>query len=99
MVETGVRKLRYARDSSIVFREIAGEMIMVPIKKTADEVDFIYTTNEVGGFIWESIDGEKEFGEILDAIVSEFEITPEAAEKDLLDFLQQLEAVGAVKKI
>lgn len=99
MVETGVRKQRYARDSSIVFREIAGEMIMVPIKKTAGEVDFIYTTNEVGGFIWESIDGEKEVGEILDAIVSEFEITPEEAEKDLLDFLQQLEAVGAVKKI
>lgn len=88
---------RYTKDPNIVFRKIADECILVPIKQRASDVDSIYNINEVGSFIWEQIDGEKPLSEIRDAIVNEFEVTSEVAEIDLLDFLKQLEKAGAVR--
>jgi hypothetical protein len=88
---------RYIKDLNIVFRKIADECILVPIKQRASDVDSIYTINEVGSFIWEQIDGVKPLSEIRDTIVNEFEVASEVAEVDLLEFLQQLEKVGAVR--
>jgi hypothetical protein len=96
MDETAFKKC-YAKESSIVSRKIAGEFILVPIRQKADDVDSIYTVNEVGGRIWELIDGQRTLGAIRDIIIDEFEVSNEQAEKDLIEFLQQLEQVGAVR--
>lgn len=90
---------RYIKDSSIVFRKVADEFILVPIKQKADEVESIFTVNQVGSCIWELIDGEKSLGEILDMIVSEFDVKPEEAEADLIEFVKQLDKIGAVRVI
>lgn len=90
---------RFTKDPSIVSRKIAGEFILVPIKQKASDLDSIYTVNEIGSFIWEQIDVEKPLTEIRDLIVNEFEVSNEEAEKDLIEFLQQLEQVGAVKEV
>lgn len=69
----------------------------MPVRRTASDVQSIYTTNEVGRYIWELIDGERTVGAILDAIVATFEVSREEAEADLVGFLQQAEQVGAIK--
>ncbi|OGW45965.1 MAG: hypothetical protein A2Y66_04470 [Nitrospirae bacterium RBG_13_41_22] len=99
MDKTAYLDKRFTKDSSIVSRKIADEFILVPIKQRASDVDSIYTVNEVGSFIWEQIDVEKPLTEIRDLIVNEFEVSNEEAEKDLIEFLQQLEQVGAVKEV
>jgi hypothetical protein len=99
MDKTAYLDKRFTKDSSIVSRKIADEFILVPIKQRASDVDSIYTVNEVGSFIWEQIDVEKPLTEIRDLIVNEFEVSSEEAEKDLIEFLQQLEQVGAVKEV
>ncbi|MBE0425856.1 MAG: PqqD family protein [Nitrospirae bacterium] len=90
---------RYMKDPSVVFRKIAEEFIMVPIKEKAQDVESIYTMNEVAGRIWELIDGEKSLFEIKNVIIDEFEVGPEVAEKDLVEFINQLEQIGAVRNI
>jgi len=90
---------RFAKDTAIVSRKIAEEFILVPIRQRAGDVDSIYTVNEVGSRIWELIDGEKSLSEIRDVIIDEFEVSNEEAEKDLIEFLQQLEQVGAVRPV
>ena len=87
----------YTRDASVVFRKVAEELILVPIKQKAGEVESIYTMNEVAARIWELLDGTKNLGAIRNTIVDEFEVSPEEAEKDLREFLQQLEQIGAVR--
>lgn len=87
----------YTRDASVVFRKIGEELILVPIKQKAGEVESIYTMNEVAARIWELIDGIKTLGVIRNTIVDEFEVSPAEAEADLIQFLQQLEDIGAVK--
>ncbi len=88
---------RYVKDDSVVFRKIAEEFILVPIRKRADEVDSIYTMNEVGSRIWELIDGRKSLSDIKNIIIEEFEVSPDVAEKDLIEFIKQLEYIGAVR--
>jgi hypothetical protein len=87
----------YNRDASVVFRKIAEELILVPIKQKAGEIESIYTMNEVAARIWELLDGTKNLGAIRDSIVNEFDVSREEAETDLREFLQQLEQIGAVR--
>ena len=89
----------FVKDSSIVSRKIADEFILVPIRQKAGDLDNIYTMNEVSARIWELIDGKKRVEEIRNTIVEEFDVEPAEAEVDLVEFLQQLENVGAIRDI
>jgi hypothetical protein len=88
---------RYHKDPAMIFRKIGGESLLVPIFHNAADMDSIYVLNEVGSRIWELLDGETPVWEIRDIITQEFEVTPREAEKDLLDFLGQLQAIGGLK--
>lgn len=84
------------KNARVVFRKIAGEFILVPISHQAEDVDSIFTLNEIGSRIWELIDGGKNIGVISDAIFEEFEVSREIAGTDVEEFLRQLEDIGAV---
>ena len=89
----------YQKDPSIVYREIAGKSILVPIRPSADELDSIYTLNETGAYIWSLIDGQHNLAEIRDAVVLEFEVDSQQAEQDLVEMIQDLESIAAVVKV
>jgi hypothetical protein len=91
--------VRYEKDPSIVHREIAGEAILVPIRRHAADLESIYTLSDVGAFIWKLIDGKTSTSEIKSAIVDEYDVSPEEAEADLAEFLQQLESIGSIARV
>ena len=86
----------YKKSDSIVSRKITDEFILVPIRQNVGDLESIYTLNESAARIWELIDGEIRVGEIREKIVDEFEVTPEEAEKDLMEHLQELEGIRAI---
>ena len=43
----------FVKDPNIVSRKIAGEVILVPIRKNVGDLESIYTLNEVAARIWE----------------------------------------------
>jgi len=88
----------YKKSDSIVSRKIADEFILVPIKQKVGDLESIYTLNEVAARIWKLIDGKTKVREIKDKIVEEFDVTPEEAEKDLIENLQQLEKIKAINE-
>jgi hypothetical protein len=55
--------------------------------------------NDVASRIWELIDGKRNLKDIKTMIIKEFEVSPEEAEKDLIDFSKQLEKIGAVRLV
>ena len=89
----------YRHDSSIVAREIAGEVILVPIRQNVGDLESIYTLNETAARIWALVDGERSPEAIRDAIVEEFEVSQAEAERDVEDLLAQLEAVSAIVSV
>ncbi len=86
----------YQRSQDVVSRKIVDEVILVPIRRRGEDVESLYTLNEVGARIWESIDGTRPVQEIRDLIVAEFDVTGAQAEADLLTLLEQLGQIGAI---
>lgn len=89
---------RFARQESVVSRRVAGELILIPIRKSAADVGSVYTLSETAGRIWELMDGLRTVAEIRDAIIDEFEVSLDEAEEDLVLLLKQLETVRAIKE-
>ncbi len=75
----------YQQDPSIVSREIAGEVILVPIRNNVGDLESIYTLNETAARIWALLDGEHTLADVRDAIVAEFEVEADEAEADLME--------------
>jgi len=90
---------RYEKDPSVVYREIAGEAILVPIRRNISDMESIYTLDEVGADIWALIDGERTAGEIQDLLLGEYEVDAEVLSIDLAEFIQQLLSIGAIRTL
>ena len=86
------------KSDSVVWREIEGEHVIVPIHCEAGAVNSIYVANETGARIWELIDGNRTLAEIRDMLASEFDLDPGEAGQDLGEFIAQLDEVNALEK-
>ncbi|GAH79426.1 unnamed protein product, partial [marine sediment metagenome] len=60
------------------------------------DLESIYTLNPLAARICELIDGKRKIKDIKNVILQEYEVNEEKAEKDLLEFLTQLEEIKAV---
>ena len=78
----------------LIKRVIAGDTILVPVGKTVLESNGLFALNELGNFIWELLPNVNTEEEICEAILEEYEVTPEEAAKDVADFLEKLKVLG-----
>ena len=88
--------LIYRKDPSIVARQIAGEMILVPIRQSMADLESIYLLNETALFAWQLLDGNHTLTDIRYQITNEFDVNEQQAGQDLLELVAQLEQVGAL---
>jgi hypothetical protein len=87
----------YARNTMMIGRRIADEFILVPVTHNIGDLARMYTLNGVGSRIWELLDGKgNTVGEIVSVLTAEFEVETPEAEADVMEFLAQMEEIGAV---
>jgi len=86
---------RYRRDPDIVCRRVATEVILVPIRNNVREVG-IYRLNEVAGFVWDRLDGERTIGDLAREVTEVYEVDAEAARRDVETLLAKLTQMGGV---
>jgi len=89
----------YRKDPAMVSRQIAGEVILVPIRKNVGDLESIYTLNDTAACAWVLLDGQHTLGEICDQVTAEFEVSAEEAAQDLDELVSQLLEIGAVAKV
>lgn len=87
----------YRKNPDVVERDIAGETILVPIKGKLADMQRIFSLNPVAAYIWRQMDGRKSLGEIRDGLLKEFEVTEEAAETDIEEFVGELLGASLIK--
>jgi hypothetical protein len=97
MKPTDLKDLTFSKKEDFVTREIAGETIIVPIRKQAGDLESIYTLNELGTTIWGMIDGKTKVSKIIEAIHENYDTTPENAARDVTEFLQSLEKASLIQ--
>lgn len=89
----------YKKNSDVVFRKIADEFILVPIRQKVVDLKSIYTLNDIAAFIWELIDGKNNICEIKEKIIDEFDVESLQVESDIKEIFSQLEDLGLIQKI
>jgi hypothetical protein len=89
----------YVRSDSVVSRIIAGETLIVPVRKGVGDLASIYSLNEVASAIWKAIANPRSKDEIVDAIEQQFDSERTQIEKDVESFLLEMDSAGLVMAV
>jgi len=88
----------YSKNPDVVFRKIADEFILIPIRQKIVDLKSVFTMNETSAFIWEQIDGTQSVAHIKAKVAETFEVEPQQAEVDVSEIVSQLEALSLIQK-
>ena len=77
-------------EKEFVLRESAGDYVIIPVGKTVIEFNGLITVNEVGVSIWNMLQNEVTFDQIVQGILNEYEVEESVAREDIREFLDQL---------
>lgn len=83
----------YCRNPDLIGATIDDELVMMSV-----EHGQYYGLGGVGPRVWELIEEPRSFDELIDRILEEFEVTREVCEKDMVEFLLQMEKLGLVER-
>lgn len=85
----------FAKNPNVASRMAVDEVVLALIRENLEVVP-LGVLSGVGAYIWELIDGQKCVRAIRDQLTTEFEISAEQAQADLVEFLQSLVQMGAI---
>lgn len=81
----------YDKRPDIIFREVAGENLLVPIRGDLADMRRIFSINAVGGHVWELLDGRRPMKEIVEAVCGRFDTPdPDRVKADVSAFVTGL---------
>ena len=81
---------------NLIKREIAGDVILVPVGQSVIESNGLYALNELGSFIWDMLADVECTDDIVKAVLSEYEIDEETARNDIHDFLNKMKELQII---
>ena len=80
----------YRKKDDVVSREIAEETILVPVRGRLADMQKIFSLNPTAEYIWKNLDGKKKLVDIINALIDQFDVAKDEAEKDISDFVTEL---------
>ena len=96
-VEDQPSQLVFTRSQAVVSRRVAGETLIVPVRGKVGDLGSIYSFNETGSLIWQSLETPKGLSELISAVEQEYAVGQEQAERDVTQFLDDMLSVGLVE--
>ena len=84
----------FQRAEHFVHREIAGEHLLVALRR--DAVAPIFAMTPTAAAIWDRLDHWVTLDELIAHVLAEFDATHEVAARDVREFLDQLETAKAL---
>ena len=79
-------------------REVAGEVLVVPMGDTALSLNGMIILNGVSKVIWEALEPGATQEELLQRILDEFDVSQKTAEEDLASFLEDLRKQNLIEE-
>lgn len=78
----------------LIKREIAGDVILVPVGKTALENNGLFMLNEVGGFLWDQLEEAEDRDDLVRKLLEAYDVQESTAKEDVDAFLKKLYKMG-----
>ena len=75
------------RADGFATRNVAGETILVPVRKGVADLECVFTLDEVGSAVWRALESPKSAEEVAGEIAREFEVDEAEARRDVVEFL------------
>lgn len=72
-----------------LLREVAGETVVIPTGDTMD-LNMMITLNETGKFLWQRLETGAEEGELVAALLSEYDVDAATAKAHVAAFVGKL---------
>jgi hypothetical protein len=88
----------YAPNADFVQRDVAGECLLIPIRRQLADVNSLYVLNETGAAAWRLLDGKRSLREIAGDLSREFDVTVEQVEQDLMVLVEDLLSIQAIRE-
>lgn len=85
--------MKLVKSDKQVSCEMEGDAVILHI-----EDGVYYELDEVGNFIWQQLDSPVTINEIVDKILTEYDVDREQCEKDTQEIIQQLSENGLVEE-
>ena len=73
-----------------VIREVGGEHVVVPVGEMSKLFHGMINLNETGAFLWSFYQSEHSIDEGVEALLAEYEVSKELAQKDVETFVNTL---------
>ncbi len=77
--------------SKFVARQVAEELVIVPLSGNVAQMNELFTLNETGKFIWDNVSEDKTPVQISALMTEQFDIDVQTAQRDVETFLKQME--------
>jgi hypothetical protein len=88
----------YVRRQDVLLREVAGEHLLVPLRRNVADLQAIFALNRVGVFIWGLLDGQRTAHQVLAAIQERYDVAADRAAADLGALLDRLTELSVVER-
>jgi hypothetical protein len=89
----------YLKNPDFVQRDVAGECILVPIRRTLTEANSIFVLNDTGAALWNRIDGARPIRDIASGFAEEYDVTADQLSRDFEALLADLLSIHAIEEV
>lgn len=80
-----------------LLRNVAGNNVVVPIGQATLDFNGMMSLNETGAFIFSKMLDGTTREQLIEDLISEYEVEREIAEKDVDDFIKKVEGEGLLE--
>ena len=91
--------MAFRRNEDFICRNIAGEVILVPTGKAAQQLNGMVSLNETGAFLWECLKDDVTQERLCELLMEEYEVSRETALADIKEFIDKAAAENMVLEI
>ncbi len=85
-----IAKIAEIKDN-FVAKEVAGELILVPLKDEVASMDELFTLNDVGLDIWNEINASADLESIVQSLILRYDVEESVLKQDVASFIKNLE--------
>lgn len=80
-----------------ILREVAGSFLVVAVGSAVKEFGGMVNLNETGAFLWKRLEDGCSENELVDALLSEYDVNRETAENDVKAFTDKLKEANLLE--
>ncbi|SPP65484.1 PqqD family protein [Nitrospira lenta] len=89
----------YAKHPDYVQRDVAGECILVPVRRSLKDANSIYVLNETGAALWQRFNGTCTVRDICTAFLEDYDVAPDRLNQDVDILLADLLSIQAIQEV